>query len=68
MLAAVGSGRFVNFEEAAGNFCRTAKTYHPDPNNTKKYDQIFPLYRNLYDAVIDINTQLSAMDFSGNAK
>ncbi|MCJ7518987.1 MAG: FGGY family carbohydrate kinase [Anaerolineaceae bacterium] len=68
MLAAVGSGRFANFEEAAGNFCRTAKTYHPDPNNTKKYDQIFPLYRNLYDAVIDINTQLSAMDFSGNAK
>lgn len=68
MLAAIGSGRFANLKEAADHFCRTIKTYYPDPKNTKKYDQIFPLYRNLYNSVVEINTHLSAIDFSDNAK
>ena len=36
-----------------------------DPNlqTKKQYDRIFPLYRDLYDAVININSRLSALDF-----
>ena len=63
MLAAVGSGVYKNLEEAVDNFCRIDFVYEPNFQNKKIYDRIFPLYCDLYDAVIKINCKLSALDF-----
>ena len=63
MFAAVGSGVYNNLEEAVDYFCRIDSVYEPDLQIKKQYDRIFPLYRDLYDAVIDINSRLSALDF-----
>jgi len=63
MLAAVGSGYYSGFEEAVSRFCRTKAVFEPVADNEEKYNRIFPIYRDLYDAVIDINTRLSGLDF-----
>jgi len=63
MLAAVGSGFFINFEDAVKNFCRIKAEYFPEQSAKGRYDHIFNIYQDLYQSVIDINTRLSRVDF-----
>jgi xylulokinase len=62
MFAAVGSGFYSNFDEVVRNFCRIDAVFEPHIESKAQYDHIFPLYKDLYNAVISINTRLFRLD------
>lgn len=54
MLAGVAVGLFSSLQDA---LCRCAKTIsvtRPNPENTAKYEKIFPLYKRIHDALAPI--------------
>ena len=51
VLAAFGAGRFGSIEEGARAMVRTSQTIEPDPQQTARYDAIYPQYRDLYGAL-----------------
>ncbi|GAX05353.1 xylulose kinase [Secundilactobacillus pentosiphilus] len=60
MIAAVGLGWFKNFQECAEKFVHFGKTYLPNPDNAKKYDQLHQIYAQVYDQTKGISQQLLA--------
>jgi len=64
LLAGVGSSIYQNLESSVTQVCHNIKVYEPDPKASDRYDHIFPIYRDLYDAVVGINSRLS--DLSQN--
>ncbi len=60
MIAAVGLGWFKDFQECAEKFVHFGKTYVPNPDNAKKYDQLHKIYAQVYDQTKGISKQLLA--------
>jgi xylulokinase len=60
LLAGVGAGVYSSLEDAVDRACRTVSVYEPRSEVTPIYDQIFPIYKDLYDALIDISRRLAA--------
>jgi xylulokinase len=48
IAAAVGAGWYVSFREAANAMTGIRKKIKPDSDNSKKYQELFPIYRRLY--------------------
>lgn len=63
IFASVGSGFFSSLEDAVDHFCRIKAVYDPNPTTQKRYDRIFPIFQDIYQAVIDINSRLSKMNY-----
>lgn len=51
MCAAVGSGRYRNFEEAAVHFCRIKKRFEPIPDRADYYRQKYQIYKSILQAM-----------------
>ena len=51
ILAAYGAKRFSTIEEGAKAMVRTARTIEPNAANAKRYDAVYPQYRELYHAL-----------------
>ncbi len=51
ILAAYGAKRFSTIEEGAMAMVRTARTIEPNAANAKRYDAVYPQYRELYHAL-----------------
>ena len=54
MLAGVGTGVWLNFEEAAGQTVRVNRTVEPDPAAREIYDRGYRTYRQLYEQLKDL--------------
>jgi xylulokinase len=61
LLAGVGSGVYRSLEDAVQRTCRTVSTYEPQPDRVVLYDRIYPIYKDLYDALIDVSGRLSTL-------
>jgi sugar (pentulose or hexulose) kinase len=48
IAAAVGAGWHSSFQEAANAMTGIHKEFKPAPNNHRKYQKLFPIYRRLY--------------------
>ncbi len=48
LLAMVGDGAYKSIEQACAATIKVADETKPDRSATKKYDQLFPVYRDLY--------------------
>jgi xylulokinase len=59
LLAGVGAGVFSSLEDAVDRACRTVSAFEPRPERTATYDRLFPIYKDLYDAFIDISGRLA---------
>jgi L-ribulokinase len=51
IFAFLAAGTFKTVEEAQDEICPSFKTYEPDGAAKKVYDELYPLYRNLYFAL-----------------
>lgn len=65
IAAAVGCGWFNDFDTAANAMTRDGDRIEPDPANVARYDQLKPIYADLYPAISDITRRLSAFRHSG---
>ncbi|MGD8752780.1 MAG: FGGY family carbohydrate kinase [Anaerolineales bacterium] len=59
LLAGAGAGLYSSLEEAVTRACRTVTTYEPQQETVAIYNKLFPIYRDLYDATIDISGRLT---------
>ncbi len=59
MLAAYGSGWFESLEQCAAAFLRTSRSYAPDAERTKRYDELFAIYRDVYTQTAELNRRLT---------
>lgn len=48
LLAGVGAGIYPSLANAIETAVRPARVYHPQPERTRVYDALYPLYRQLY--------------------
>ncbi len=51
IFAFLAAGTFKTIEEAQDRICPAHKVYEPDPAAQRVYDELYPLYRNLYFAL-----------------
>ena len=58
ILAGIGVGLFADEQDAFHHVRRPGKTYHPDPELSKRYAEWFPVYKQLYPALGPISRQL----------
>jgi L-ribulokinase len=51
IFAFLAAGTFKTVDEAQDKICPAHKVYDPESNAQKVYDQLYPLYRDLYFAL-----------------
>lgn len=59
MLAAVGLGWFASFTECAASFVQYGPAVHPNPASVAKYQELYPIYQQIYAATKPLNQQLA---------
>ncbi|WP_159886691.1 xylulokinase [Paenibacillus puerhi] len=60
MLAAVGSGWFDNLRDCASVFVHRARTFEPNKERAAVYQELFQLYRDVYESTRELNHKLHA--------
>lgn len=63
MLAAVGCGWFDSFEACANTFIQYEKEYQPIPENVKLYEEVYHIYKGVYQQTKELNQQLHAFRY-----
>jgi xylulokinase len=58
ILAGIGVGLYRDAHDAFRRVWRPGKTYQPDPALAPRYAQWFPIYRQLYPAMKEVNHRL----------
>ena len=58
MLAGVAAGVFPDFRTAAGICGKAAGFTRPNPDNTERYAALYPVYRQIHDALEPIYRQM----------
>ncbi len=58
ILAGIGIGLYQDEEDAYEHVRRSGPIYHPDPQRSARYQQWFPIYRELYPATKTVNHRL----------
>lgn len=56
IFAQLAAGSFATLEEAQERMCPQYKVYEPDPDAVVIYQQLYPLYRRVYESFGDRNT------------
>lgn len=59
MIAAVGLGWYPTLADSAKDFVKYLKSYRPNPENIKKYRDLFKLYQQMYQTTKRLNHQLA---------
>ncbi len=60
MLAAMGQGWFEDVESCVARFVKEAASYEPNPAQVAKYEKIYAIYQQGYEATKNISHQLQA--------
>jgi xylulokinase len=55
ICAAVGIGLFENARQGARAMVRIAERYEPEASATSRYDEMFEIYKDAYNALVDAN-------------
>ncbi|GGA40300.1 xylulokinase [Paenibacillus physcomitrellae] len=58
MLAAAGLSWFSSLKECAGQFIAKAASYKPSEDQVKLYNDLYPLYKEVYDSTQALNRKL----------
>jgi len=58
ILGGTAAGIFDNAAEAIKEYLQIKKTYHPDPENQKLFEERYQIYKKLYPAIKEISFQL----------
>ncbi|MCA1010104.1 xylulokinase [Halobacillus halophilus] len=58
MLAAYGCGWFDSLKQCADEFLQIEKTFSPNEENVQTYEELFGIYRHVYEQTRELNTQL----------
>lgn len=58
IVAGLGTGEFESYQDAAAKTVHIVREYTPDPEKTKVYDQFFPVYKKIREAMLNIWTDL----------
>lgn len=66
MLAATGLGWFDTVQDVAKEFITLGKTYEPNPQAVKRYEEAHQIYKTVYQATADISHKL--LEFRRNEK
>ncbi|WP_322907760.1 xylulokinase [Paenibacillus sp. SGZ-1009] len=61
MLAAYGSGWFPSLEQCAAAFLRTSRSYAPDEQRVQRYNELFAIYRDVYEQTAELNRRLARL-------
>lgn len=61
MIAAYGSGWFDSLEQCAHSFIKHKETYHPQPENTERYEKAYQIYKDIYNQTRGFNDRLAAL-------
>lgn len=48
MIAAVGAGIYSDYDEAAQNMVHVKKRYYPNPENVKKYEELYRIWKHTF--------------------
>lgn len=60
MLAAYGCGWFASLEDCAHMFVKYAKTYAPQPEQAKTYQELFKIYQEIYEQTKGLSKKLES--------
>ena len=60
MLAAMGQGWFADIEACVASFVKEAASYEPNPSQVSKYQDVYAIYQEGYEATKKISHQLQA--------
>lgn len=58
IIALVGAGLVESFEEAVNKCVHITSTYEPNSENVKKYDEVYAIYKNIYNQTKSLNDAL----------
>ena len=61
MLAALGQGWFDSVEDCVAAFVEESQTYYPNPEQVKRYEAVYAIYQQGYEATKTISHQLSQL-------
>jgi xylulokinase len=61
ILAGVGTGVYKNFDDAVSQTIRIRKTYEPDMNNHKKYQEFYSIYLSIYNNLKSLMPSLAKL-------
>ncbi|MBC8387404.1 MAG: hypothetical protein H8E13_05065 [Actinobacteria bacterium] len=61
ILAGVGVGMFKDFEEVAKKAIKVEKVYNPDNRNHQMYEELFEIYQDIYQSLLDCFDKISAV-------
>lgn len=60
MLAAFGAGWFTSLDECAAQFIKEETVYEPNQTQVKRYEELYQLYRQVYEQTKGLNQSLAA--------
>lgn len=61
MLALVGAGLVMNFEEAVEKSVHISESFTPNPENIEKYNQVYAIYQQVYRQTKSLNDALQVI-------
>jgi xylulokinase len=59
MLAGVGMGIFSSYRDAVDKCTRVSSLIKPDPNRHKQYEKLFAIYKEIQQALAEVNHKIS---------
>ncbi|MEZ2716792.1 xylulokinase [Niallia circulans] len=62
MVAAVGLGWFATMNECVEKFVQYKEEFHPIPENVKKYEQVYNIYKEVYAETKETSHKLQALN------
>ena len=62
ILAGIGLGIFSDFNTAAKEFIKVKDVYVPSAAETAVYNEIYPIFSEVYDALVPVNSKLKSFD------
>ena len=67
-IGLTATGRYASIAEAAEDTVSIGRTFHPDPSNTRLYDELFGVYRSAYEALKPVFSQIEAIKTEGSSQ
>jgi xylulokinase len=64
ILAGIGSGVYTDYPQGLEDLVKISRTFSPDPKTHAEYDQLFPIFKELYPSAKPFYERLAKLDVS----